>query len=137
MWCAAKSGTSSVKIGHQLLSNEVEEELWPTKLFWDKDCLPKAGSFAWLATKERILTDDRRHKFGFHGPSRCSLCEASQEDANHPLLNRTVAMEMWKMLQEKLGWQGLLPVTLRDLFFCWPCKQPRSVYSSLWKLCPT
>ena len=48
--------------------------------------MPKVGAFAWLTLKPRILTDDRRVKYGFVGPSQCILFLREMETMNHLLV---------------------------------------------------
>ena len=44
-------------------------------LCWEKEILPKAGAFAWLAYNGRILIVERRRRLGIIGPTICPLCE--------------------------------------------------------------
>lgn len=88
-----------MKIDYQILDRAVEGEKWPTKLFWGKDCLPKAESFSWLAVMGRILTGGKRKKFGFRGRKRYVVCEVDEEDAAHLILYFKVASDCWAMLK--------------------------------------
>ena len=98
-----------------------------TNIFWGKHFLPQVGSFVWLATKRRILTDDMWERFSLHDFLRCNMCRKEYYDANHLLLNFKVAYAFWAMVKGNLGWHGPLPNTLKDffIFFCyWPHKVP-------------
>ena len=60
-WAPAKDGKDSVKEGYKILQQK--DFYKPTsRVFvfcWHSVVLPKAGCFAWLALKHRILTSDR------------------------------------------------------------------------------
>jgi len=89
VWDGAKSGNYKTKKGYKIL---IKQQLRPKveiplRLCWDKNCLPKARMFAWMALQKKILTADRFTKMGYEGPSRCPLCEKEQETTNHILLD--------------------------------------------------
>lgn len=86
VWCGSSTGCYSVKIGYQLLNSLEREIFWAKDLCWNKHVLPKAGTFAWLAVKGRILTGDRQKRLGFAGPSKCVLCDKDEESVDHMLL---------------------------------------------------
>lgn len=89
-WDAAPNGAYSAKIGYNMLSSSAETiSKLPQNLCWNKVCLPKAGIFTWAADQGRILTGDRFIKLGYHGPTRCLLCQEAKETVNHLLLNCT------------------------------------------------
>ena len=134
IWCASKSGKNSTKLGYQLCEGQKNMESWPHQLCWNKLCMPKAGAFAWLAFKGRILTDDRRYKYGFIGPSRCSLCMKEVESANHLLAQCTFAQHCWALLKQHLCWSTPLPGSVKGIFHCWPNQSHKSIYSYLWKV---
>ncbi|XP_059068451.1 uncharacterized protein LOC131858970 [Cryptomeria japonica] len=120
IWCGAKDGKYSVKLGYQLIEGreEAPSKTWP--LFWSKECLPKAGAFAWLATKGRILTGERRKRLDLEGPSKCVMCNQAKESVDHLLLTCEVAQKCWSELQKNLNWQGLLQCSIREVFESWP-----------------
>lgn len=71
IWCDSQSGKYSVKLGYNLLE-AVNDEVFASKdLCWQKEILPKAEAFTWLAYNGRILTAKRRREFGMVGPTRC------------------------------------------------------------------
>ncbi len=51
VWCAAKSGRYSIKLGYQLSGKVIDSNVWPHKLCWNKLFLPKFGAFSWLVLK--------------------------------------------------------------------------------------
>lgn len=78
-----------------------QSRIWD--LFWSKECLPKASAFAWLAVKGRILTGERRKRFGFMGPTKCVMCNLLEEWVDHLLLKCEVAQRCWSDLQRSLN----------------------------------
>lgn len=109
--CGAKDG--SVKLGYQLMEGRVETRSKIWALFWSKECLLKASAFAWLVVKGGILTGERRKRLGFVGPSKCVMCNQSEESADHFLLTCEVAQKCWSELQRNLNWQGPLQCSLK------------------------
>ncbi|XP_059067838.1 uncharacterized protein LOC131858570 [Cryptomeria japonica] len=112
IWCGAKSGSYSVKLGYTLLETEGRKGDWEAKVCWNKECLPKAGAFSWLAGNKRILTGDRLKRMGFVGPFQCVLYKKEEEEVDHLLLNCDFAQEAWRF-----GLQRLLEGT--DVWEVW------------------
>lgn len=137
IWCGAREGNYSVKLGYEFLEGreEIPSRFWD--LFWCKDCLLKVGAFAWLAVKGRILTRERRKRLGFMGPSKCVMCSKSEELVDHLLLRCEVATRCWSELQEKLNWQGPLQSTLKVVFESWPRQPCKSTLSILLHIIPS
>ena len=98
IWCCSLLGNYLVKLGYNMLA-ETNEEIFTSKdLCQDKDILPKAGAFAWLAYNERILTMERLKSIGINGPSRCPLCEKNEETIDHLLVQCQYAKKWWDMM---------------------------------------
>ena len=55
-------------------SNSVIDSLWNINI------PKKIACFIWLLDKGKVLTWEQLHSRGFHGPSRCVLCENHFED---------------------------------------------------------
>ena len=53
---------------------------------WTQNLPLKIPCFIWLVENGRILTWDQLQSRGFHGPSRCVLCERNEEDIYHLFL---------------------------------------------------
>ncbi|XP_057845071.1 uncharacterized protein LOC131054551 [Cryptomeria japonica] len=87
LWCAAKSGEYSVKLGYKVHWHRAFNPNWPSKLCWNKWVLPKAGDFLWIVLSGRILTGDRLKTIGIQGPSCCVLCNIGEETVDHLLFN--------------------------------------------------
>lgn len=137
VWCGAKSGNYAVKFGYKFLDQEQMGDQWPQHLLWRKDCLQKAGAFAWLAIRERILTGDQLSKLGFAGPFKCVMCKKEIETPTHLLLHCLVAQNCWTRLLQKIEWVTPLMGSLLSWFQAWGCWGDKSVYSSIWKISPS
>ena len=139
IWVASKDGKYNVRSGYKSL---IHSQRWdqieiPLNLCWDAACLPKSGFFLWLASQNRILTEDRLHKFGILGPSRCVLCKHNSEDADHILYSCPFSQSCWEWLRLKLGWSSPLPRTFSELLKGWPVNRIKGIYRKLWNICPT
>ena len=64
-WCATTFGKFSVKRGYEIIDNNEEVCFEGGDLCWNKEILPKTGTFSWLAIQGIILTGDRRRKSDF------------------------------------------------------------------------
>lgn len=137
IWCGARLGIYSIKVGYQLLNECRECGDWPVKLCWDKAILPKAGAFTWKALHKRILIGDRLKVIGIVGPSRCPMCKANKENANHLLLSCSIASQCWDWLMGKLGWQSVRQVDILSFFKSWPRLYANSFWSDLWIVAPS
>ena len=89
-----------VKQGYKVLVNA---QSWkkvemPLKLYWDPACLTKEGFNFWLSIQNRVLTADRLCRYGFIGPSWCTLCKNSNEDVEHLFYNCQFAQSYWEWL---------------------------------------
>lgn len=74
-WGKSTKGMYTVKEAYYLATKlEREAGVIDWRLIWEGKWWPKVTIFAWLVSKERILTWDKIQKRGFYGPSRCSLC---------------------------------------------------------------
>ena len=137
IWCGSLSGKYSVKIGYNLLAETGRESFFSRDLCWNKDTLPKAGTFTWLAYKGRILTAERLRKIGINGPSRCPLCEKQEETIDHLLIQCQYAKKCWDIVQFKLRWQGPRAQTIREALDGWPRIAEKSTLSSIWLVAPS
>ncbi len=99
--CGSLLGNYSVKLGYNILAKINSEAFTSKALCWNKDILPKARSFAWLAYNGRILTAERLRKIGIIGSYR--LCEKNKETIDNLLVQYKNARKCWDFVQFKLG----------------------------------
>eukprot|EP00253_Pinus_taeda_P005523 PITA_05523 len=92
----------------------------------------------------KILTEDKLHRHGYYGPSRCSLCHDSEESATHMILKCKFSTQVWRELMELWNPRFELPATIKDLFATWNSCYPRpppknkgikATWASLLKIC--
>jgi hypothetical protein len=87
-WGHSASGIFSVKEAYHLQGNppnQISDTIW--RKVWQPFLWPKVSLFLWLTAQNRILTWDNLLKRGFIGPSRCTLCQQSEETMEHLLNN--------------------------------------------------
>ncbi|XP_059076619.1 uncharacterized protein LOC131875913 [Cryptomeria japonica] len=137
LWCGAKSGIYSIKMGYALLEAEGKKVDWEAKFFWNNTCLPKASAFSWLAGTNRVLTGDRLKRMGFAGPFHCMLCKMEEEDVDHILLKYYFSQEAWCFGLQRLSWKGSLAGKLCDWLDSWPTLHNSSTFAAIWKVMPS
>lgn len=139
VWTPSKSGQYMAKEGYNFLVNQFEQNDLGIhhKLFWSSRLIPKAEVFAWLATRNKILTAERFNKMGFEGPSRCVMCKTQEESVDHLLLNCPFSARIWWWLCAKLGWLTAPPNGIVSLFQGWPIRLKDGILNPLWEISPS
>ena len=81
-------GTISAAKGYDCISSicNSEDRNPVIDILWTLNIPTKIAYFIWLLEKGRILTWEQLQSRGFHGPSRCILCERNCEDIMHLFL---------------------------------------------------
>eukprot|EP00253_Pinus_taeda_P011000 PITA_11000 len=96
-WGENTKVTFSVKEAYTLKIKQTEEaQMQDSSHLWKNRWWPKVTLFAWLVGRKRILTWDKIQKRGFHGPSKCSLCDQNGEDQEHILNECSVDQSQWE-----------------------------------------
>ncbi|XP_057815151.2 uncharacterized protein LOC131028820 [Cryptomeria japonica] len=132
------SGSYSVKEGYNSLSRaSSSSSSWPTNLFWHLAFLPKAGSFAWLAIQDKVITGMRLDRLGITAVFPCVIYGYCMETMDHIFLLCPFAWECWHWLFGMLGWTSALSSNLLSYFMAWPLLYSSSSYSSLWIVAPS
>ena len=70
---------------------------------WNQNIPLKIACFTWLMARGRILTWDQLQSRGFHGPSRCVLCERNEEDNYHLFLACPFYVRILAYFEAKFG----------------------------------
>lgn len=116
--------------------------LW--KAIWEITSLPKIDFFCWILCHRKILTEDKLQRRGYYGPSRCSLCQESKENATHLVLNCNFSIQVWRELMDDWNPRFEIPTTITCLFATWKNSYPgpspknkliKAAWSSLLKIC--
>jgi hypothetical protein len=95
-WGHSTIGIFSVSEAYYLQGNyhnQIPEKIWSK--VWQSVLWPKVSIFLWLTTQNHILTWDNLLKKGFIGPSRCTLCQQSEETMEHLLNNCHYSQQIW------------------------------------------
>jgi ribonuclease HI len=138
IWAPSPNGEYSIKAGYKALKL-VEQHETKQRAFsfcWNNTVLPKAGCFAWLALRKRILTSDRLQKLNISQPFQCVLCSEDVETVDHLFIHCSFAQQCWNFVMQKLNLSMPLPYTLWDLFQSWPILFSKSFFACIWKCSP-
>ncbi|RVW72345.1 putative mitochondrial protein [Vitis vinifera] len=81
-WRVSKKDIFTVKSFFSSLAPCIGRE-FPSSLVWNPWVPKRVSFFAWEAIWGRILTMDQLKRRGWALPSRCYLCKADEESANH------------------------------------------------------
>ena len=117
-WGNSTKGTFTIKEAYYLMGQQerIEDNLeW--KIIWDNKWWPKITLFAWLVTKERILTWDKIQKRGILRPPRCSLCNSEAESQEHILNDCLYAKQLWIETRNLYGKYKRNPQDIRQTIF--------------------
>jgi len=87
IWLDSPNQRFSVKVAWEQLWIHNQMVEWHD-IVWFKNVFPRQSFLLWVAVQQKLTTQDRLHRFGIHGPNRCSLCLRNNEDHNHLLLAR-------------------------------------------------
>ena len=92
------NGQYTVKTGYKILQDQTNQQEWePWKIAWKSESLPKIKNFIWTLLKGKILTSENlKRKRGFHGPSRCPLCQQVEETIQHLFQDYKFSRECWE-----------------------------------------
>jgi hypothetical protein len=135
LWAPAKDGIYSIKEGYKILQQNGIDKV-PCRAFsfcWNHVVLPKAGCFAWLTIKHRILTSDRLSRLHIAPSFNCLFCNECEEIVDHLLLTCPFASQCWNFILNKLNYSTPLQNTIWEVFQAWPVLYPKSLFANLWK----
>ena len=97
-WLDSLNHRFSVKIAWEQLRIHHQMVAWHD-IVWFKNAAPRHSFLLWMAVQHKLTTQDRLHRFGIHGPNRCSLYLRNNEDhntttcyLNAPILKRSDGM---------------------------------------------
>ena len=122
--------------------NNIQHKIWGK--VWDTFCIPKINVFFWLLTKYKLLTIEYLKKRGFHGPSRCHLCQENDESAQHMFLECSFSKHVWKFFLGKIGQNLIFLGSISIMMSSWKgcylgkirTKKTLEEYGSrIWKMC--
>lgn len=139
LWAPTHDGKYSVRDGY-VATRHMETQQVKSRAFifsWNSVVLPKAGCFAWLALRKRILTSDKLERLHITNSFACVLCKVETETVDHLLLRCPFAQQFWLHVVEKQNLSMPLPYTLWELFQSRPTLFTNCLFASIWKCIPT
>ncbi|CAL1375754.1 unnamed protein product [Linum trigynum] len=100
VWNAAPDDGFSTQSAYAELvkENSAADPDFPFRFVWQSVIPPKVCAFLWTVFYRRILTHDVLRRRGWSFPSRCSLCECSEETLDHLFITCSFSREVWRML---------------------------------------
>ena len=117
-WRVSKKDIFTVKSFFSSLAPCIGRE-FPSSLVWNP-WVPKGVSFfAWEAIWRRILTMDQLKRRGWALSSRCYLCKADEESANHVLIHCPKAAMIWHLNFALFGVHWVLPNSIKETILGW------------------
>ena len=94
VWLDSPNQSFSVKVAWEQLRIHHQMVDWHD-IVWFKNAVPRHAFLLWVAIQRKLSTQDRLHRFGIHGPNRCSLCLCNNEDHNHLFFECSFAKALW------------------------------------------
>ncbi|XP_026383460.1 uncharacterized protein LOC113278957 [Papaver somniferum] len=120
--------------------NIVEEnqtECVHPKIIWSKLWPAKVSFFLWLATKNKVLTQDKLIKRRWRDwANHCYLCINDEETSRHLLLHCSTAIYIWNFFKVEFHLNWVLPHSIHTALSTWPCSSIRSRKSLVIKALP-
>ena len=105
IWAPHQDGRYSVKLGY-LAAKNLEIGCKSFRAFnfcWSSVVLPKAGNFAWLALKKRILIGEKLSKLNIVHNMKCVLCMEVEENVDHLFVQCKLAYQCWIFILQILN----------------------------------
>ena len=137
-WGHSTSGIFSVSEAYYLqgnYQNQIPETIWSK--VWQPILWPKISFFLWLTAKNRILTWDKLLKKGFIGPSRCTLCQQSEETMEHLLNNCHYNQQIWDWGAQAMRRSQRNRGSIRDTLANWETISfQNTILWRIWQLLP-
>jgi len=72
VWLDSPNHRFSVKAAREQLRRHRQMVEWHD-IVWFKNVVPRHSFLLWMAVQQKLTTQDKLHRFGIHGPNRCSL----------------------------------------------------------------
>jgi hypothetical protein len=94
VWLDSPNHRFSVKVAWEQLRRHRQMVEWHD-IVWFKNAVPRHSFLLWMAVQQKLTTQDKLHRFGIHGPNRCSLCLRNNEDHNHLFFECSYTKAIW------------------------------------------
>jgi hypothetical protein len=120
LWGHSTTGIFSVNEAYYLQGNyhnQSPEIIWSK--IWQSILWPKVSIFLWLTAQNRILIWDNLLKKGFIGPSRCTLCQQSEETMEHLCNNCHYSQQIWDWQAQAMKHSNRNRGSIKDTIANW------------------
>jgi hypothetical protein len=94
VWLDSPNHKFSLKVAWEQLRRQRRIVEWHD-IVWLKNVVPRHSFLLWMAVQQKLTTQDKLHRFGIHGPNRCSLCLRHNEDHNHFFFECSYTKAIW------------------------------------------
>lgn len=94
-------GVHSPKIGYEIVraTRQLLEVSWWHTTIWNINCPLEIKIFMRLALRNRIPVWSFLQNKVYEGPGRCALCQAQTETIEHPFIECSYILRIWKLIR--------------------------------------
>ncbi|KAL4282284.1 hypothetical protein GQ457_03G032640 [Hibiscus cannabinus] len=101
IWPASNKNLFNIRSAHEKLASPLWDPKSPTwKTIWSLQVPQRLRLFAWLAYKQKLMTNSERCRRSIGSQSFCSICNLSEETTLHVLRDCATAKSVWMQLFE-------------------------------------
>ncbi|KAL4311250.1 hypothetical protein GQ457_01G038400 [Hibiscus cannabinus] len=101
IWPANNKNLFNIRSAHKKLASPLWDPKSPTwKTIWSLQVPQRLRLFAWLAYKQKLMTNSERCRRSIGSQPFCSICNLSEETTLHVLRDCATAKSVWMQLLE-------------------------------------
>lgn len=93
-WVLNSEKEFSCKSAWQALRTQYPQVEW-AGLVWHKEYIPRCSLICWLASKNRLRTKEKLHRWGIVTDEVCVLCGQCREDRDHLFFRCVFLRQIW------------------------------------------
>ncbi|KAK2647132.1 hypothetical protein Ddye_022327, partial [Dipteronia dyeriana] len=97
VWAHSRDGQVSCKSVYSCMILDSPQVPWWRDV-WCRFIPPSRSALTWRLLLNRLPTEDRLCKAGFHLASRCSVCGVSSESSDHLFIRCPLAIAFWEAI---------------------------------------
>ena len=135
VWKETKNEIFTVKSLYKSLVHSCAVS-FPCNIIWSPYVPTKVSFFAWVASWEKVLTQDQLKRRGWILANRCCFCCVEEETINHILVHCSKAKILWDLVFSLFGVNWVLPFTVRDTLLSWYVSFKDKKYRKVWRAVP-
>ncbi|XP_058103420.1 uncharacterized protein LOC131246987 [Magnolia sinica] len=134
IWTKDKSSQFSVKSLYASLLPSSPPATLASPFIWKYPAPPKYIGFAWLASRNRILTVDNLMKKGMQLANICLCCMGYDESVNHLLVHCPFISQIRQDFFSRFNISGCVPASASSFLAYWHGFKLGKVRSKVWKM---